>query len=157
MKPILIFLPLLLAAAGARAQQAPDPAVFADPPAQYQTAAWWHWMDGAIPAFGSTATVTLNGHTLETIWDPAALTDVTSCVREGDNELVITVTNPWRNRLIGDKAGVPSTEKHWTTSPLQQKHIPPQQILHEYAKLYPAGISKPVTFYSEGEERVVNN
>ena len=111
----------------------------------------------AIPAFGSTATVTLNGHTLETIWDPAALTDVSAWVHEGENELTITVTNPWRNRLIGDKAGVPSTEEHWTTSPLQQKHIPPQQILHEYALLYPAGISRPVVFWSEGAERVVNN
>ena len=111
----------------------------------------------SIPAFGSTATVTLNGRTLETVWDPAALTDVTDRVRPGENELVICVTNPWRNRLIGDKAGVPSTEQHWTTSPLQQKHIPPQQIIHEYALLYPAGISRPVTFYSEGAEHVVNN
>ncbi|MCR4825178.1 MAG: hypothetical protein K5849_07490 [Bacteroidales bacterium] len=110
-----------------------------------------------IPAFGSTAQLTVNGHTLETIWDPAALTDITDFVRTGENEIVIQVTNPWRNRLIGDKAGVPSTEKHWTTSPLQQKHIPPQQILHEYALLYPAGISQPVTLYSEGVERVVNN
>ncbi len=110
-----------------------------------------------IPAFGSTAQLTVGGHTLETLWDPAALTDITEFVRTGMNELVITVTNPWRNRLIGDKAGVPSTEEHWTTSPLQQKHIPPQQILHEYALLYPAGISQPVTLYSEGVERVVNN
>ena len=110
-----------------------------------------------IPAFGSTAQLTVGGHTLETIWDPSALTDITEWVRPGENEIVITVTNPWRNRLIGDKAGIPSTEKHWTTSPLQQKHIPPQQILHEYALLYPAGISQPVTIYSEGVERVVNN
>ena len=110
-----------------------------------------------IPAFGSTAQLTVGGHTLETIWDPSALTDITEWVRPGENEIVITVTNPWRNRLIGDKAGIPSTEKHWTTSPQQQKHIPPQQILHEYALLYPAGISQPVTIYSEGVERVVNN
>ena len=110
-----------------------------------------------IPAFGSTATLTVNGHRLETVWDPFALTDITECVRPGDNEIVIAVTNPWRNRLIGDKAGVPSTERHWTTSPLQQKHIPPQQILHEYALLYPAGISQPVTIWSEGAEHVVNN
>ncbi|MBQ9660016.1 MAG: hypothetical protein IJV37_01950 [Bacteroidales bacterium] len=111
----------------------------------------------SIPAFGSTARISVNGHTLETVWDPAALTDITAWVRPGANELTIEVTNPWRNRLIGDKAGVPSTERHWTTSPLQQKHIPPQQILHEYALLYPAGISKPVVLYSEGDERVVNN
>ena len=110
-----------------------------------------------IPSFGSTATLTVNGHTLETIWDPAALTDISPWVRTGENELVISVTNPWRNRLIGDKAGVPSTERHWTTSPLQQKHIPPLQILHEYALLYPAGIAQNVTLYREGDERVVNN
>ena len=110
-----------------------------------------------IPAFGSTAQLSINGHTLETIWDPAAITDITPWVHTGTNELVIRVTNPWRNRLIGDAAGVPSTEVHWTTSPLQQKHIPPQQIIHEYALLYPAGISQPVTLYSEGAEHVTNN
>lgn len=99
----------------------------------------------SIPAFGSTARLTVNGHTLETLWDPNAQADITAYVREGRNDIEIVVTNPWRNRLVGDKAGVPSTEKHWTTSPLQQKHIPPQQIIHEYTLLYPAGISKPVT------------
>lgn len=111
----------------------------------------------AVPAFGSTARISVNGHTLETVWDPAALTDISAWVHPGENELTIEVTNPWRNRLIGDKAGVPSTERHWTTSPLQQKHVPPQQILHEYALLYPAGISKPVILYAEGAEHVVNN
>lgn len=110
-----------------------------------------------IPAFGSTARLSVNGHTLETLWDPNAITDITPWVHPGANELTILVTNPWRNRLIGDKAGVPSTERHWTTSPLQQKHIPPQQIIHEYALLYPAGISQPITLLSEGAERVTNN
>ena len=74
---------LFLALMGTRAQApSPDPAVFAAPPAQYQTAAWWHWMDGAIP---------------------------------------------------------------------------PLQILHEYALLYPAGIAQNVTLWREGDERVVNN
>lgn len=99
----------------------------------------------SIPAFGSTARLTVNGKTLETIWDPNYSADITPYVKEGRNEIRIVVTNQWRNRLVGDKAGIPSTEKHWTTSPLQQKHIPPQQIIHEYTLLYPAGISKPVT------------
>lgn len=111
----------------------------------------------SIPAFGSTASVTINGRTLETIWDPNCNTDVTEYVSTGRNCISIVVTNPWRNRLVGDKIGVPSTEKLWTTSPLQQKHIPPMQIIHEHTKLYPSGISKPITIYSEGAEKVVNN
>lgn len=111
----------------------------------------------SIPAFGSTARLTVNGHTLETIWDPYFKADITEYVKSGKNELVIVVTNPWRNRLVGDKAGVPSSQKLWTTSPLQQKHIPPQQIIHEYTLLYPSGISQPVTIYSEGAEKVVVN
>lgn len=111
----------------------------------------------SIPAFGSTAQLSVNGHTLETIWDPYYKADITPYVQEGRNELVITVTNPWRNRLVGDKAGVPSSQKLWTTSPLQQKHIPPQQIIHEYTLLYPSGISAPITIWSEGAEKVINN
>ena len=102
----------------------------------------------SIPAFGSTASLEINGHRLETIWDPSFMADITEYVRKGANELKIVVTNPWRNRLTGDKAGIPSSRKLWTTSPLQQKHIPPQQIIHEYTKLYPAGISRPITIYA---------
>ena len=104
-----------------------------------------------IPSFGSTARITLNGQTFETLWDPYSCVDITAVALPGENDLVIEVTNPWRNRLIGDKAGVPSTERHWTTSPLQQKHIPPQQIIHEYALLYPAGISGAITITCDNE------
>ena len=98
-----------------------------------------------IPAFGSTATIRLNGVEYESLWDPYHSIDVLSSLKEGDNTLEIIVTNPWRNRLIGDKAGVRSGQKRWTTSPLQQKNIPPQQIIHEYALLYPAGISRNIS------------
>lgn len=101
----------------------------------------------SIPSFGSTARVELNGQVLETIWDPNFKPDVTEYMHPGKNDVKIIVTNPWRNRLVGDKAGIPSTEKHWTTSPLQQKHVPPQQIIHEYTLLYPAGISSRIAFY----------
>ena len=40
---------------------------------------------------------------------------------------------------------------------IQLKHIPPQQIIHEYTLLYPSGISQPVTIYSEGAEKIVVN
>lgn len=102
----------------------------------------------SIPAFGSTANLEINGKKLETIWDPFFLADITGLLTEGVNDMTITVTNPWRNRLTGDKAGIPSSQKLWTTSPLQQKHIPPQQIIHEYTKLYPAGISKPISIFA---------
>ena len=56
--------------------------------------------------------------------------------------------------MIGDQRGVPSTEKHWTTSPMQQKGIPPKQIIHAHTALYPAGISQPITVYSEDEDSI---
>ena len=108
----------------------------------------------SIPSFGSTARLTVNGKVLETVWDPYALTDVSGLVKTGTNELVISVSNPWRNRMIGDQRGVPSTEKHWTTSPMQQKGIPPKQIIHAHTALYPAGISQPITVYSEDEDSI---
>ncbi|MBO5545200.1 MAG: hypothetical protein J5951_00905, partial [Bacteroidales bacterium] len=54
MRRILSSALALFAAVCALAQQTPDPAVFAAPPARYQTAAWWHWMDGALTKEGVT-------------------------------------------------------------------------------------------------------
>ncbi len=49
------------------------------------------------------AEVTLNGKNLGILWKPPFRLDVTSCVKAGENKLVVRVTNLWPNRIIGDQ------------------------------------------------------
>jgi len=101
----------------------------------------------SIPEFGSTAAVEINGKPLRTLWDPYDKVDITSFVRAGENELTVRVTNPWRNRLIGDKVESRGEKNLWTTSPLLQKSNPSYAIITKDATLMPSGIAKPITVY----------
>ncbi len=49
------------------------------------------------------AEVTLNGKPIGVSWLAPYSLDVTAALQEGENELVIAVTNQWTNRLIGDE------------------------------------------------------
>ncbi len=48
------------------------------------------------------ARVTLNGHDLGVVWTEPWQVDISGIVKQGDNQLEITVANLWPNRLIGD-------------------------------------------------------
>jgi len=94
-----------------------------------------------LPAFGSTARVVVNGHEAGTIWMPNAGLDITEWVHRGANILVITVTNPWRNRLIGDK--IQQGGVTWTSSPTTIKNDP-LPVIRSDARLLPSGLSQPI-------------
>ncbi len=51
------------------------------------------------------AQVRLNGEDMGIVWKQPWKTDISSAVREGENELEITVANLWVNRMIGDRRG----------------------------------------------------
>ena len=94
-----------------------------------------------LPAFGSTARVVVNGHEVGTVWMPNAGLDITEWVHRGANTLVITVTNPWRNRMIGDK--IQQGGFTWTSSPTTIKNDP-LPVIRTDARLLPSGISRPI-------------
>ena len=49
------------------------------------------------------AEVSLNGHSLGTLWKPPFRVDLGDHLQPGRNRLQVKVTNPWRNRLVGAK------------------------------------------------------
>jgi len=99
-----------------------------------------------LPAFGSTAHIEINGSFVTDLWDPTYKANITKLVRKGDNEFVIKVTNPWRNRLIGDKIKSRGFKDTWTTSPMIDKYDP-VPIISKDAKLIPSGISQPIRIF----------
>jgi hypothetical protein len=70
-----------------------------------------------IGGFESIAELTLNGQPLGQLWKPGLALDVTGQLRR-DNELVVTVVNVWRNRLIGDLAQFGTIKHLHTSSPI---------------------------------------
>jgi len=49
------------------------------------------------------AEVEINGKSIGVLWMPPFVEDISKYVREGKNEIKISVTNLWPNRLIGDQ------------------------------------------------------
>jgi len=100
-----------------------------------------------LPQFGSTARVEVNGHTLRTLWIPGDSVELTPWVRQGDNQLVITVTNPWRNRMIGDLHQQRGVNATFTTSPTTIKNDP-LPVVRRDARLISSGLSQaPVLLF----------
>lgn len=60
-----------------------------------------------LGAVGHIAEVTLNAESLGVIWTAPWRVEITGAVKPGKNDLEITVTNVWANRLIGDEQHPP--------------------------------------------------
>lgn len=96
-----------------------------------------------LPRFGCTATVSINGKDLGTIWDPYYQLDITSAVHSGSNQMTVRITTPLRNRIVGDLNQDRGERALFTTSPGVDKYdqVPYFSRNHE---LIPTGISKPM-------------
>ena len=96
-----------------------------------------------LPAFGCTAHVTVNGKDQGIVWDPNYQLDITDAVHKGKNQVTVRVTNPWRNRIIGDLNEDRGDRAAFTTSPGVDKYdqVPYFSRNHE---LIPTGISQPI-------------
>ncbi len=80
------------------------------------------------------AVVKVNGVECGTIWKRPYRVDVTEAVRQGGNDLEVTVINPWINRLIGDSQ--PSCKDPVTYTSYK--------FFDSSSELHPAGLLGPV-------------
>ncbi len=108
------------------------------------------------------AEVSLNGTDLGVLWKPPYTVDVTDHLRPGPNELVVKVTNTWRNRLIGDEA-LPRTDGYdsradqmvaWYADnqpppPGPRRTFTTYNFFNTDRALAPAGLIGPVTLFQE--------
>ncbi|MBO2010178.1 glycosyl hydrolase [Hymenobacter negativus] len=81
------------------------------------------------------AEVRVNGQPCGISWTPPYRLDVTQALKKGDNQLEVSVTNTWANRLIGDQALPTEQRQTWTPAPSPAAGKP----------LLPAGLLGPVT------------
>jgi hypothetical protein len=90
------------------------------------------WID--LGDVKNLAIVKVNGKTLGTLWHSPYRVDATDALRPGNNELTISVTNTWVNRMIGDQQTGAQTKYTFT-------------VIHPYAAdsaLLPSGLLGPV-------------
>jgi hypothetical protein len=97
-----------------------------------------HWL--TLGQVAVMAAVRLNHQPLGVTWcAPWRISIPEGCLREGRNELEITVANLWCNRLIGDSALPEAQRQTWTTyNPFKPD-----------SRLPPAGLLGPVALESE--------
>lgn len=90
--------------------------------------------------FESVADVALNGRALGRQWRPGAELDVTGILKP-ENELVVTVANVYRNRLIGDLAEFGEVRSLRTSSPIRQ-FLAPDKPLKRAGLLGPLEVTR---------------
>lgn len=87
------------------------------------------------------ASVKVNGMDCGTIWTKPYLVDIKKAIKTGVNQIEITVTNTWRNKLIADEI-MPEKRTTWLNSPYKLKDKP----------LLPAGIIGIVEIFTQWGE-----
>lgn len=69
--------------------------------------------------FGSTAKIEINGKFVTIVWEQSSEIDITDFIKQGKNAFIISTTNPWRNRLIGDLIYPENKKERWFSSNLK--------------------------------------
>ena len=85
----------------------------------------------SIDSLYNLATIMVNGVHCGTLWTRPYQADITQALKPGTNQVTITVTNTWHNRLIGDALLPAAQRATFTTAPfrLQGKPLQPAGIV----------------------------
>lgn len=102
-----------------------------------------------LPQFGCTAEVMVDGRCAGTIWDPGQSLPLPVLPGAKTANFSIRVTNPWRNRLVGDLNQPRGDKAAFTTSPGIDKYDMKAYVAKN-APLIPTGISKPIRIVEKG-------
>jgi len=94
------------------------------------------WLD--LGSVKNLAEVILNGKSLGIVWKTPFRVDLTSALKQGENQLEIRVTDLWVNRLIGDQQPGTKTKITYTTQAFYKADSP----------LIPSGLLGPVKIVS---------
>ena len=95
------------------------------------------WLD--LGDINNIAEIKINDINCGVVWTAPYRIEITSALQQGENKLVIEVTNTWVNRLAGDRK-VPESERvTWTTAPYRLEGKP----------LLKSGLLGPVTINRE--------
>lgn len=89
----------------------------------------------SLGATRDIAEVRVNGTDCGVAWTRPYQVDITGAVLAGENSLEISVTNTWRNTLLGDRDRDSTSRVSWTTAPDYLKGMP----------LLPSGLLGPVS------------
>ena len=92
---------------------------------------------------GCIAQVTVNGQALGTLWKAPYDIDITAAVQPGENQVEVSVTNLWVNRIIGDQQ--PGCRQRVT--------YPAFDFYTAQSPLLPSGLMGPVDIFIEQESR----
>jgi len=80
----------------------------------------------SIDSIYNIATVKVNGIEVGTLWTRPYKLDVSKIIKAGNNQIEISVTNTWHNRLIGDNLLPQEKRVTQTTAPFRLKDKPLQ-------------------------------
>jgi hypothetical protein len=90
------------------------------------------WLD--LGDVKNLAEVSVNGRNLPIVWTSPFRVDVSEVLRSGANELEVTVTNLWVNRIIGDQQPDATRKYTFTSMPFYRAS----------SRLLPSGLLGPV-------------
>jgi len=88
------------------------------------------------------AEVMVNGKSLGIVWKKPFRVNITSALKPGENTMLVKVTNPWVNRLIGDAQPNVTNKITYTTMPFYQAN----------SLLLPSGLMGPVQIIREDKK-----
>jgi hypothetical protein len=83
------------------------------------------WLD--LGRVAGIAEVELNGIACGTAWTSPWRVEITGALQQGENKLVVKVTNTWANRLTGDNRPGEAERHTWTTAPYRLEGKPLQE------------------------------